>query len=271
MGGSQAAGRALAGFALVLAAACGVEIVGQSAPPESDGGAPPAIVPPLEPRDGSPEPADGGAEADADAEASPSYCDPTDPSLVLCLPLEGEIADRSSRQQPFMVSGDDTLEWVDGRDGGKAVSPRAAFSASMAAPGASWTFSALTVEAWVKVAVTADDRQGVLEKDDLVGMFVTNQNELRCIVGGPLVGGVVPQGVWTHLACVAGDGQLRAYVNGALVGSAARDAITAPGDGALLIGADAPAGNFRFQGAIDAVRVYSRAKDDAEIAAAAVP
>jgi hypothetical protein len=77
-------------------------------------------------------------------------------------------------------------------------------------------------------------------------------------------------GTWHHLAMTVGGNELRAFVDGALVGTTAIVELEYDGH-TLIVGADIDFGsdsNF-FQGAIDDVRIYDRPLDDAEVAALA--
>ena len=68
---------------------------------------------------------------------------------------------------------------------------------------------------------------------------------------------------WTHLATTYDGTQIRVYLNGRLVGSAAQRGPLAAGPGPLRIGATA--WGERFDGLIDEGRVYDRALTAGEI------
>jgi hypothetical protein len=134
-----------------------------------------------------------------------------------------------------------------------------------------------TLEAWVRpTAVPAIDeaRQAVLDTNGQWGLFAAPGGAIRCSMNGvgTIEGGVLLDDTPAHIAC-SFDGQFqRLYLDGAEV-----NAIDQGGpeivevSAQTAIGGDAPcpSGNGtcpdRFQGRIDNVRIFNRARTDAEI------
>lgn len=135
-----------------------------------------------------------------------------------------------------------------------------------------------TVAAWVKPAAwTGPAQRAVVEKWEsspgasrgyLLRMNV--ERRVRCLVAdesgdvGPTGATALPADAWTHIAGVYDGSSVRVYVNGRLDGSRRVSRVPADGASPLTIGCAPPEGN-RFEGAIDDVRIYSRALSDAEI------
>ena len=96
------------------------------------------------------------------------------------------------------------------------------------------------------------------------GTFSGSTNFVR----GP---GTLPLNVWTYVALTWDGAQLRLYVDGALVTTAARTGVLQSVTTPLRIGGNVPYGEF-FQGRLDEIRIYNRALSVAELQAdAATP
>jgi hypothetical protein len=133
----------------------------------------------------------------------------------------------------------------------------------------------MTVEGWVRPNVLAGGARPLAVKEDdddepLWGLDAANTGGLpsgqaftdvaRSAHGSTKV---APVPTWTHLATTYDGTQIRLYLNGRLVGSAAQRGPLATGPGPLRIGAGA--WGERFDGLIDEVRVYDRALTAGEI------
>ncbi len=80
--------------------------------------------------------------------------------------------------------------------------------------------------------------------------------------------GVVPQGLWVHLASTWDGTTIRHYLNGVLL--AETTAFTGPihaSTAALIIGANVPYNNTAFKGALDDVQIYNHALSADEVRA----
>ena len=83
--------------------------------------------------------------------------------------------------------------------------------------------------------------------------------------------GTLPLNVWTYVALTWDGAQLRLYVDGALVTTAARTGVLQSVTAPLRIGGNVPYGEF-FLGRLDEIRIYNRALSVAELQAdAATP
>ena len=133
----------------------------------------------------------------------------------------------------------------------------------------------MTLEAWVNPAVLSGWRT-VIMKERTGGIAYSlygHDNAPRPAVTVTLTGTVeqstpgVAQlaiGTWTHLAATYDGATLRLYVNGAQVNSRAVTGAMLTSTSPLRIGGNGVWGEF-FQGLIDEVRVFDRARTQAEI------
>jgi hypothetical protein len=144
----------------------------------------------------------------------------------------------------------------------------------------------LTVTAWIRAATTSTAYRGVVARpwrpmtdvQNAFALFHTQGDKLtfETYSGGPdreldSAPGTIVLGTWMHVAgTLDAAGTKRLYVDGAMAGIATEAPIALdPSD--ILIGADIDVGlvNDFFEGAVDDVRIYSRALGAAEIAALA--
>ncbi len=139
-----------------------------------------------------------------------------------------------------------------------------------------------TAAAWIKFTHRDRVQVAIVEKWDTAAAGAANGFMLRVSPDGKAklvicdAAGLdgaqgrtpLPAETWTHVAAVYDGKSVHIYVNGKLEES---DAIArAPADGAApLTIAHTPSGGNRFTGAIDDVRLYSRALSEAEVAALA--
>ena len=84
-------------------------------------------------------------------------------------------------------------------------------------------------------------------------------------VGSPR--GVVPTGIWTHVAGVYDGTKVSLYVNGQLIGSTSATGNITPSNSELNIGRDPGYPTKLFKGLIDEVEIFNRALAGEEIAA----
>jgi glucose/arabinose dehydrogenase/PKD repeat protein len=130
--------------------------------------------------------------------------------------------------------------------------------------------TAMTLEAWVRPAVSSGWRDVVYKADDvyfLEGSSPSGPPGTGGTFGDPLTGSSpLPTNVWSHLAATYDGATLRLFVNGTQVASRAQSGAIATSNAALTIGGDGLYNQF-FQGAIDEVRVYNVALAQAQIQA----
>ena len=134
----------------------------------------------------------------------------------------------------------------------------------------------MTLEAWVNPRA-AENWQTVLLKEGAGNMayelysnndvnrpaayFTGANGTIRAVTGTA----ALAVGTWTHLAVTYDGANMRMYVNGVLVRTAARTGAIIPTDGVLHIGGNQVWGGEFFGGLIDELRVYNRALSAAEI------
>ncbi|MDA0180878.1 Ig-like domain-containing protein [Solirubrobacter phytolaccae] len=134
--------------------------------------------------------------------------------------------------------------------------------------------SGMTLEAWVKPTTSSDWRTAILKEraGGLAYALYSSTDNSRpsaeisrgsmAETRGP---SALPAGTWTHLATTYDGANLRLYVNGTAVSSAAAPGAITVSTGALRLGGNNVWGEF-FSGLIDEVRVYNRALSASELA-----
>lgn len=261
--------RALGPIAVLVTAGCGVLIgiddrrfdLGADVVDGGDGAA--AVATPS----GTPTPTSTPTTPPPTPGAEPaSFCDKTDTKLILCLRFEGSIVDESSYAQRLDVGGSPAIV-AGARGSGVAMTATTTIHVPQSAP---WSFTELTVEMWVRPSkLPSGSRQGLMDKDSSFGFFVlSSSGEVECAMGGPqLRASALAVDRWTHLACKNGGGRTILYVDGKEVANQGAGGLSAGGS-LTAVGGDSPNG-APFLGDIDSVRVFTRARSAAEIAAAA--
>jgi glucose/arabinose dehydrogenase len=134
----------------------------------------------------------------------------------------------------------------------------------------------MTLEAWVNPTVNGDWRTVVFKESPGFVAYSLYSSEpgnvpITEIVAGGAARNItglapLPLNTWSHLAATYGGGNLRLYVNGALVRTAAVTGSLAVSTQPLRFGGNGTWGEW-FAGRIDEVRVYERALSQAEIQA----
>jgi hypothetical protein len=270
-------------------AACGLDASGELAPgggaqpPLADAQAPvgdaSATVSPTEdaaddsapdsaPGVGVPPPSDAAAKPNIGTDAGAPFCDPSDPSLLLCLRFENEVRDESSHG---LMPTSAVVGYTAGvRGQAAAFTPP---TDDVVFPNdALWNVANVTVEAWVRPATLPPSmgRAGVLDSDGRFGLFLYAPGTIDCLVQSVhLVGPVLATAQWTHVACTYDGSNVTLYVGGTRRATAPLASAGATA-GSTAIGQNSPSGD-NFDGAIDELRVFSVARTAAEIAAAATP
>jgi hypothetical protein len=202
-----------------------------------------------------------------DADASPPpLCDSNDSTLVFCLPFDGDAIDRSGKPLPTTVSN---VTFGAGRVG-QAASFATGFVESPHAP--TLDVASVTMEAFVspKTLPAPAARHGILDSNGRFSLFLMPSGSVACSAGpgADATTAGLPTGKLTHIACTASGGILTLYVDGAVVASAVAGPIPVNANG-IAVGRNDPSGDF-FDGTIDELRIYSRVRSPAEIAAAAM-
>ncbi len=134
----------------------------------------------------------------------------------------------------------------------------------------------MTLEAWVRPAVTGGTYRTVLMKEQTSNLaYALYLNNTTKPLADAIVGGVekiaqygtaLSANTWAHLASTYDGANLRLYVNGSLVKTTAATGTITVSTGALRIGANSIWTDEAFQGLIDEVRIYNRALTASELA-----
>jgi hypothetical protein len=255
---AAAFGIVIVGSWLPVAAGCGFDLPGTK---EAPGAGPPDGSSPQDAAvdhvDASADPVDAAVEA-----AAKSRCD--DPAMILCVDFDGTVVD-GAHGLKIDVAGN--VGFTPGIVGQAAVLD--ATSRVTTADGPAWAFTSLTLETWVRpdALPPAGGRYALLDKDGSFGLFVYGNGTIGCSVSQAVSApALLTPGVWVHVACVNDGSSTTLYVAGAVKAKAVSSG--GPSTTALVaIGNNSPNFGAPLIGAIDELRVYSRAKTAAEVSA----
>ncbi len=195
--------------------------------------------------------------------------------LILSMPFTNTAVDVSKFNNTVTTTG--TPTYVAGRNGeaNEAVKLNGS-SYFKISPYTNFTVASYTVEAWIKPAVANAANQYVFSKDspqrDIVlglnnGQFnthFTNASTQYTWVEDPAK---YNKDEWYHVACVYTTDSLKLYKNGVLV--KASKTTSSPSLQATNVYVGSLAGSYSFNGAIDDIKVYKKARTKDEIAIAA--
>lgn len=231
--------------------------------------------------DGTGPSADGSSTSSAvettssSATGGPVVACPVGDALRLCLQFDvdgpAEVSDESPNDYPVTALGGGIAEgpWL----GAFEFNPRASLEVDCGGECAGG--ATVTYQAWIRLDETpsAGGRAGVVDNNGILGMFITDAAELRCVSNnGTTEGGSVELGEWSHVACVADGGLLLAYVDGQSVSELSiRPLSPARNSVPLAIGNNAPQLDDPFVGLVDKVRVWDEARTPQQLSASATP
>ena len=132
-------------------------------------------------------------------------------------------------------------------------------------------FDGLSLEAWINPrSLPESGRMGIIDKNNQYGLFIYWDVGIRCTAGGAILlgGGLPPIDAWTHVVCTADPFENTAslYVDGELKDSQIiENMLLGTSKEPVAVGADSPAGDACFDGALDNVRIWNRALNAADI------
>jgi hypothetical protein len=210
---------------------------------------------------------DAGASASEEALARKASC-PQDEDLRLCLRFEKTLEDESL--PPAHLVGE-PLVYEAGPTG---MAVRAGAESLVRADKDLGTVGKdFTAEAWVRVDrfPEAGQRAGVIDKQLHFGLFILPGGDVACTAYGATATakGALTQGQWAAAACRAQDGALTVWIDGVSRDQASFLIPLSLGPEKLSIGSNHPSGDPLY-GLLDNVRVWTRARDAAEICAGAL-
>jgi regulation of enolase protein 1 (concanavalin A-like superfamily) len=135
----------------------------------------------------------------------------------------------------------------------------------------------VSVSAWVRLNVVGADRKIASNQSGAgykMGVYTNNmvEFEIRTAANAAILNRTSPGGtalaanVWYHIVGVYDKGKaIRTYINGKLDREMLTAEVAGVSPGAFMLGREAPAGAYWFNGLMDDVRVYNKALTDAQI------
>jgi len=216
---------------------------------------------------------DGGPDAGPDAApdgGGPStpfpLCNPTDPHLVACYSLDGDVRDGSAHHL------DASLVEVLYAAGKVGQALRLGPLSSVQVPDSPFLdVASVTVEAWINPLQLPEgnDRAFLVNASDQYGIFLAAQGQVGCsfITAQTVTAiGRIAAEEWHHVACTFDRSSAALYVDGALIDNARpKGMLSTKGSAGVSIGGEKPGAPSRYIGLIDEIRVLDVARTAAEI------
>lgn len=204
---------------------------------------------------------DADGEADIDAAATDAIsrdvtC-PEDAGLLACYPFDLDTADATGANDATVITG--VTAFVPGPDG-TALGIQSASRITIA-DSADFATDALSVELWLGPGFG----DGFLfDLDKRFSVRIYKPNIVRCVIetdSKQSVEALLDATRWTHIGCVWDPAEGLQIVIDRNAGEmlATTTPLAAPPAAAAHIGSDSPGGGMAFLGAIDNLRVWSRA------------
>jgi hypothetical protein len=248
---------------------CGLSVVGTYDGAEvgaAETSPPPRAPPPADDASTRPRSASGSRPAADGVSPSAPFCDRSDPALIACFEFEGALTEGAPGTHVVDATG--TIAFVPGVHGSALDAREDTRVHEANSP--TWTYAHLTVELRFRPASLPTDgaRGGLLDKDGAFGLFVHSDGSVSCTMGAVVSAVFAVVGKWTHVACVNDGTQLVLYADGVPLASSPVSGGPPETDQVVAIGGNSPDGE-PFVGALDDLRVLSRALSPAEVAASA--
>jgi hypothetical protein len=213
--------------------------------------------------------------ADLPPDAGVLAC-PDDSDLVLCLRFENQAVDESRSRLPMTVSGLSFEVGPDGQAGRFASQTRV-----LVQPSSLLDVSGLTLEARInpRLLPTTATRMGIVDYTREYDFFLHPNGELSCVVVTSSgvqtlrVTALVQAQVWQSVACTFDGSRLAVWRNGVQLGMKTINPLaqSASTDSLVIGGNFAASSPDPFDGAMDNVRVWKRARSPSELCAGATP
>ena len=197
-------------------------------------------------------------------------CPSDQESLRLCLRFEDSVSDESQHGRDLDV---EDVAFETGAPGAGRAARLGPDSTIRVPDNDGLDLQSVTVEAWIKLdrLPSSGARFGIVDKEARYGMFVLSNGALACSARGAtaMASGAIAPGQWVSIACVASTSEVSVWVAGTRRAGAAAAPTPAPALSGLAIGGNMPSGDPLI-GAVDNLRIWSRALGDSEICASAL-
>ncbi len=211
----------------------------------------------------------GGSGGSGGGSTAP-FCEATNQDLVACLRFDSAAQigrDDSQYGNHATTSG---VSVAGGHSGSAAGFTTTSKMIILESP--SLDVSQLSIELWLRLdSLPSGTRAGLVDNDNQYGFFVNKNGTLRCsaALGIAHTSLKLDVGVWNHVACVAGGGNVKVYVDGVERASALMlSSIPKSGSTGTSIGSDNPSGD-QLQGRIDDLRIWRVARTQTQVCQAA--
>jgi hypothetical protein len=194
------------------------------------------------------------------------FCDPLDPTLRLCLELEGTATDGSgSNNTPTTTA----IAYAPGQVGQGVVVTDASRIEIAETP--TLDVAHITIETWLNVTtLPATGRHAIVDNNGQWGLFINPAGDLRWSPGGTAsVPGAIVTGEWIHVAVTYDGATALIYVDGVVGLTVAHGSLATGGGSGTSIAGDNPPPNDRLIGMIDQFRIFSEARTATQVCAAA--
>lgn len=249
-------------LSLSVTAACGIDATGKLVETA------PSSIPVVQPSQDAGPSLDASDETTITVESSP-LCDPNDATLIACFGFDGSVSDESgTRGVPLMATD---IGFAPGHEGLAAVLTTTPKSDLRFDP-APLNTAQMTIELWMKPASIPVDpaRYMLFDQNGRFGMIVHSDATITCVAGGVTTVAATKAtiGTWHHVACVHDGAMMTMYVDGKLESSVAGVALSSTTD-FVGVGEDSTSAGDVFDGMLDNLRVWSKARSSLEIAASA--
>jgi hypothetical protein len=185
-------------------------------------------------------------------------CTPSNTALRVCYTFDNTLDDGSSYNNDLASSA--TSSFVAGRAGGQALATTTGTFTTGATT--SLDITTFTFKMWIRpnTLPTAGARMGLLDSSGRYRLFLASDGAIRCrVTNGPdltSATGVIPNQMWSRVACRFNGSLMTIYVNGSMVATQTMTATVPATGGDMVIGHNSPSGE-NFNGAIDDVQIFS--------------
>jgi hypothetical protein len=133
----------------------------------------------------------------------------------------------------------------------------------------------MTIEAWINPSMLTTSATGanvIVAKQGQYGLYINALGQLTCLTSnGQASGGLIVQGIFTHVACVFSQAGITVYVQGISVGTGQVSGSLHATSNALVIGGSSPCNHApcsnSFIGLMDDLTLWNYARSNGQICA----